>query len=107
MKTLLLVSMILGAVGLQCPGPAPVVPTPDASDASTIGDALDPCVAACQALAIAGCPMGVTASCPTFMSSLAASQKVPNAATQKPITCQDVALVRTRTDALKLGFTCQ
>jgi hypothetical protein len=67
------------------------------------------CVAACAALTKATCPMGDAASCPAFMGTLSSGEAgaIANPATNRPLTCDDVAKVQTKLDAQKLGFICQ
>jgi hypothetical protein len=105
-------SLVVLALAACTPTPTPVVPTPDASDASALGDTIVPtidasadCVAACAALAPV-CKLGSANDCASFMDRDIGSGKVANAATGKPLTCADVALVKSKTDAQKLGFVC-
>ncbi len=98
-----------------CPTPTPVPPpNPDASDAApALGDApspgpLDDCQLACAALAAPAvhCGLGdAGADCAGFLRVLNAG-KEPNPLTHKPLTCADVKAVRTRADAVALGFIC-
>jgi hypothetical protein len=103
------------------PGPAPM--PPEAGDASwdapgsdAAGDSYAPpvsdaaptaCMLACNALRAAGCPLGSTGDCAAFLQRDLGSGKVANAASGKPLTCVDVEGVRTKPDAVKLGFACQ
>ena len=113
MKTCLLIAVASSLVG--CPSQPPPAPMPpDATDAyAPIVDAYAPpseastaCAAACAALAAASCPLGGTSDCPTFMARDIGSGKVANAATGKALTCIDIAQVKTKADAQKLGFVC-
>jgi hypothetical protein len=85
-----------------CP-PTPAVPPPDASDAAPQAT----CAAACSALAApaVACPIGAAASCPAFLTQLSSSgQYAPYDA--GPVTCAEIAAVKTSADARRLGFTC-
>jgi len=65
------------------------------------------CSAACGALAGAGCSIGSSAGCPAFLSTVEASHQQANPVTSRPVTCADVLAVKTKADAVKLGFVCQ
>lgn len=95
-----LLTLLTALVG--CPQPLPTPPPPEASDGSQ-GD----CASACAALRAAGCSVGAEADCSAFLIRDFGSGKVPNPETQKPITCADVAAVKTKADAVRLGFVCQ
>jgi hypothetical protein len=84
-----------------CPQPSPAPPTPEASDGSE-----SDCVMACAALSAAGCSVGAQSDCPAFLTRDLGIGKVPNPTTQKPMTCADVAGVRTKANAQALGFVC-
>jgi hypothetical protein len=106
--TILLTSCLLG-----CPkNPPNPPPTPDASDASAFGDSppnpvLDACQLGCAALVGAGCPLGDGGDdCANYMRDLNTNGKEPNPQTRKPLTCADVAAVKTKDDARRLGFVC-
>ena len=101
MRTLLVI------VAFAACTPASVTPSPGADGSPTPAPASDPCSQACAALATASCPMGSAATCALFMQTLSTSGKVVNPTDQKPLTCADVALVKTKADAIKLGFLCQ
>lgn len=94
-----------------CPQNPPVPPTPDASDAAVVGDAppnLDDCQRGCAALAAptVACTLGDGgADCAGFLRVLNGG-KEPNPLTHKPISCADVAKVRSKADARALGFVC-
>ena len=99
---------LLSALLLAACHPTPPVPTsPDASDASAFGDApLDDCQRGCAALMNAGCTLGDGGpDCAAFLRAINAG-KEPNPQTRKPLTCADVAAVKTKDDARKLGFVC-
>lgn len=129
MKLALLSSVVTFAalsIGATCNPPPPTPPTPDATDAvappapvvdaapaldtapaPVITDASGPCVSACAALQAAGCSIGTHADCPTVEDRDLGSGKVANPATGKPLTCADVAKVKSRADAQRFGFVCQ
>lgn len=105
-----------------CPAPAPVTPpSPDASDASALGETATPacdasaaCANACAALAAATCPLGGAQGCPCFMQTLSSAGQpggtgggLANKATGHALTCDDAAKVKTKADAIALGFVCQ
>lgn len=95
--------ILLTAVLAACT-PTPVTPAPDADGSPAPSD---PCTAACAALAAATCPMGGATTCASFMQTLSSSGKVSEPDSGKPLTCADVALVKTKADAVRLGFVCQ
>jgi len=100
MKTILIV-LALSFVGGNCNPPSP---PPDAAPPPPApGD----CAAACAALRTAGCSLGDAGDCPTFLSGLIATGKQANPVTSRPITCTDIATVKTKADAVTLGFSCQ
>jgi len=108
MKIVMIVSL---ACLLGCPQTPPnPPPTPDASDASAFGDSppsLDACQQGCAALTAVNCPLSTDASdCAGFLRVLNDQGKEPNAKTHKPLTCADVAAVKTKDDARALGFVC-
>jgi hypothetical protein len=96
---------------------------PDATDAAPVPDEAAPAppppadaapgakcpdwTAACQALAAATCRLGTYTDCPAFMARDYGSGKVENKATHKATTCEDIAAVRTKADAQRIGFVCQ
>ena len=100
---------VLALLLVGCPTPSPVPPTPpDASDASALGDStpLDDCQRGCAALAAVACTLGDSgADCAGFLRVLNGG-KEPNPVTRRPLTCADVATVRTKADAVRLGFVC-
>ena len=104
--------LVVAAVLLAgCPNPPQPPPSPDASDASPAPPTPTPgaCAwdAACAALKGASCPLGAAADCSTSLARDIGSGKVANVATGKPLTCHDIAAVRTKADAVRLGFACQ
>jgi hypothetical protein len=64
------------------------------------------CAAACEALKAAGCPVGAMLDCGSLMMRDTTSGKWTNVASGKPLACADVAAVKTKADAQKLGFVC-
>ena len=108
MKTLAVLFVVLPLVGgallTACPSGQPPIPPPivDASDAA----ATPGCQAACSALSAAGCALGAQPGCGLFLDHMQADGKEANAATRKPLTCADVAGVKTKADAVRLGFAC-
>ena len=112
MKLSILAVLLLGCT----PQPTPVTPTPDASDAAALGETSQPtcdagttCQAACTALAGASCHLGGAAGCACFMQTLSnptGSSGLVNKQTGKQLTCDDVAKVKTRADAVALGCVC-
>jgi hypothetical protein len=119
MKTTVLAVLCLFACACP-PQPTPVVPVPDASDASALGESAAPscdagatCTSACAALSAATCPLGGAQGCGCFMQSLSTAGQtggiggLANKATGRPLTCDDVAKVKTKADAIALGFVCQ
>lgn len=127
--SLTLFALALLSLGATCNTPPPAPPGPDASDAvappgppvvdaaptppqdaspAPVADSgpQTPCGLACAALAGAGCPLGGASDCATFMTRDLGSGKVENKATHRPLTCPDVAAVRVKSDAQKLGFVC-
>lgn len=106
---LVLVVAALG-VGFNCnppstpdAGPGPTPPAPVGGCPTGPGD----CNAACAALAAVPCPLGTSPTCASFMLSLVTTSKQANPKTACPITCTDVAAVKTAADAKALGFGCQ
>lgn len=95
------VGLLAGAILLSACPPSPVTPPPDADAAPSAS-----CATACAALAAAGCSLGKQSDCPAFLTRDLGSGKVPNAATGRPLTCGDVASVKTVPDAQLLGFAC-
>lgn len=113
----------VGFEGLACP-PAPLPPPqpPDASDGaaplpqwdatppSPLFDAPLPpldCARACGALQAAGCSLGNRSDCDNFLLRDLSIGRVSNAATGRPLTCADIAQIRTRADAVAMGFLCR
>lgn len=98
-------------------GPGPVVdagptpnppPGPDAAPAPVdAGPVSSPCASACAALAAVSCPIGNRLDCAAALTRILGTGKVPNKATGRPLTCDDVKLVRTQLEAESEGFTCQ
>jgi hypothetical protein len=104
--SLLFLPLIASAIG--CHPTVPLSPPPDASDASAFGDSpnLDDCQKGCAALATVGCTLGDGGDdCAAFMRSINGG-KEPNPSTHKPLMCSDVASIRSKADAQRLGFVC-
>lgn len=112
MKTTLLLAAAVLALA-ACPQPTPVPPAPPADAALPLGDApspppapLDACQLGCAALVAASCPIGDGgADCAGFLRTLD-NGKEPNKSTGHPITCAQVAAVKSKTDAQAIGFVC-
>lgn len=105
--------VLAGAVLIGCPTNPPVPPSPpDASDASAFGDSppvLDDCQAGCAALTSPAvrCPLGDGgADCAGYLRTINETGKEPVPASHKPLTCAMVKAVKTRADAVALGFVC-
>lgn len=104
--------LLLLAVSGCTPTP-PLVPSPDASDASAFGDAVPsiadggftgPCAPACNAMVKAGCV--VRTDCAAVLQSKTSARDIRNAATGNALTCDDVAKVKTAQDVAALGQPC-
>lgn len=78
-------------------------PTPPAPDA---GPFVSDCALACAALAAANCPHGSLTVCAAIFTRILADGKVGNPQTGQPLTCAEIAKVRTPIDAMALGFKC-
>jgi hypothetical protein len=106
---------------MGCPPPAPLPPSPDASDASAgLPDALPApseaspppppgpasadCVAACQAMTTAGCV--VQSDCAPTLTIAVSSRLIRNARTGNALTCADLAVAKTAADVQALGQAC-
>lgn len=102
MKALLVMVLLSGCT----PTPQPVPPpTPDASDAAppSPGD----CAAACQALTNAGCTEGQAVTCISRMLTIERGRLDPNPKRfNLPLTCADVAAVKTAADVHDVGQKC-
>ena len=97
--------ILAGLALIGCPPtPAPLPPSPDASDAAPGACSWD---VACASLAAASCPLGAQPDCATTMARDIGSGKVANATTGRPMTCADIAAVKTKLDAQNLGFACK
>ena len=105
-------AVLLAVVLAACPTPPLPTPTPipDASDAAPTPIAADAgtsasCVAACLALQTAGCV--VLDDCALALTSdLGPTGIVRNPVTGKALTCDDVAKVKSASDAQQLGQPC-
>jgi hypothetical protein len=97
------------------PQPSPVVPTPDASDASAFGETAPPappapppassvCMAACAAEQAAGCV--VLSDCGSVLQARTQARLARNAKTGNALTCDDLAAVKTAADVKALGQPC-
>lgn len=115
-----LIFAVLALVGCT-PQPSPVVPSPDASDASALGDsprpAWDPscaaappaCASACAAMQTAGCvepPL-----CPCVLASVDAHRlnvdpSITTAGADNHLTCAMLANVKTAADVKAHGWSC-
>ena len=102
--------LLLAAAG--CTPQPPVVPTPDASDASALGDVYaladggftGPCAPACNAMVLAGCV--VRTDCAVVLQSKTAARMLRNATTGNALTCDELAKVTSAADVKLLGQPC-
>lgn len=101
------IAFSLASTATDCHPTPPPAPLPDASDAAVLGDApQDDCQRGCAALAAVGCTLTPDAAdCAAFLRVIN-NGKEPNPVTHKPLMCSDVAAVRSKADAQKLGFVC-
>jgi hypothetical protein len=103
--------LLMACVLVVCCTPtAPITPSADAApDASLAraeaGEAGLPCAEACAALAAVSCPLGASAGCQAFLKSEVGSMSNP-AVGNRPLTCTEIAQVRSLADARRLGFAC-
>ena len=123
-------ALTVGFTACPNPGPGPVPPTPNAdasldagSDVSMgdgastdsapapnpvdAGPVSSSCASACATLAAVSCPIGQRLDCAAVLTRILGTGKIPNKATGRPLTCDDVKLVRTQLEAESEGFTCQ
>lgn len=108
MKLFFAIAALLVACNTPSPGPSPSPPGPTPPTPADSGPPSSTCAQACAALAAASCPMGSDASCPPFLQTLNDKKKQPNPSNgNKPLTCDDVVKVKTKADAVALGFVCQ
>ena len=109
MKAYNLLSIVLLLLCACPPAPVPPPQPPDASDASPapvpVGDASTPCVAACAALAAAGCPQGAVPDCATTLAHVDGARLV-RTPSGTPLTCVAIAAVKAKADAQSLGVSC-
>jgi len=106
----------LVALLAACPQPTPVVPAPDASDASALGETTTPpppppapspttpCGKACLAMVGAGCI--VQPDCEAVLTQKTAARMLRNAKTGAPLVCADLQGVKTAADLIALGQPC-
>jgi len=107
--------MLLGG----CPKPAPLVPFPDASDAAVMGDVADAgqfvpqvppapcstvCTDACTAIQTAGCVQRV--ACCSTLTRIDSEHLIKNLKTGAPLTCAELAKVKTADDVRATGQIC-
>lgn len=64
------------------------------------------CQAGCKSLAAANCFLGTEKNCIGVLRQAASSHQSINKATGKPITCQEIAAIKTTADARRIGFSC-
>jgi hypothetical protein len=104
-----------------CPPPSPVPPGPDSSDAAPAPSPsptpnptptppappgpTTPCQSGCDALATLGCPEGSAANCVRVMADHDKNKDL-RTPSGKPLSCADLAGVKTVTGARALGITC-
>ena len=99
-------------LAVACTPVPPVVPTPDASDASALGEAAPatdsgftgPCAPACLELQVLGCV--VLPDCATVLQQDTTNRLIRNAKTGQPLTCADVAAARSVADVKAMGQPC-
>jgi len=65
------------------------------------------CAPGCTALKAAGCFLGAESSCVRILEQAAASHNSTSKATGKPLTCKEVAAIKTTANARRIGFSCQ
>jgi hypothetical protein len=100
----------IAVLDANAPSPAPTIPPPIPPPSPDAAPAPPPdasCASACASLTAAGCSLSGQGDCSTFLTRDLGSGKVPNPATGRPLTCADVAAVRTQADAQRLGFSCR
>lgn len=64
------------------------------------------CRQACAALTAVGCQHGEPMLCAATFTLILSVGKISNPTTQKPLTCDDIAAVRSKAGARALGFAC-
>jgi hypothetical protein len=105
MRSLVAIAL-LSAISLCCT-PQPVVPKPDSSDASALGEApapLSPCAQACADMLKAGCI--VMDDCATVLQENTMAGRIRNAKTGKTLQCPDIVGVKTAADVQAIGQKC-
>jgi hypothetical protein len=81
----------------------------DASEGGVLdaGPSTLTCRQACSALAAVGCPHGDTLLCAAVFTRILMPGKINIPRTSQPMTCVDIAAVRSIKDATRLGFDCK
>jgi hypothetical protein len=103
---LYLYSLFVSALHVACtPVPAPVTPPPDASDAAPAPAPLaGACAAACAAMQAAGC--AVLPTCTATLTRDVDGEHRIRKPSGTPLTCADLAAVKTAADVQALGQPC-
>lgn len=90
------------------PGPLPP-PSPDASDASAVGDVvppLDDCQKGCAALVKIHCALGDGGTDCVDSLRVDDESRKERTPSGQPLTCAAVAAITSKADAQRLGFVC-
>lgn len=101
--------LLIACLSAACAKPLPLTPPPEAGDAAPVPPSGDLCQAGCAALASDSvrCALGDGGTdCAAFLRTIEEAGKERNPATGFPLRCADVAAVRTRADAVRIGFAC-